>query len=265
MLKKLLVVGGGVALLLALFFGADACSYVSTSVDWVRQSAKEAIPVEAEINRARNMIEKLGPKINEAQRAIVVEEVQVNRLNDQLQTRDAQLTKSLADIKRLRGDLNRGDSSYVYVGKSYSETQVTTDLEKRFKIYKKQKNTADTLRQTVETRLRGIAEAKAKFGEMQAAKQQLIADVENLQARQNMVKVANASSKLSVDNSHLARTQKLIDDIESRVAVSEEIANSKTNYVGQIQLDGPESGNVLEEIDQYLDEEGPQSSEIALD
>ena len=100
MLKKLLIVGGGVALLLALFFGRDACSYVSTSVDWVRQSAKRAIPVDAEINRARNMINKLEPKINQAQHAIVVEEVQVKRLNEQLQDRDAQLTKSLADIKQ---------------------------------------------------------------------------------------------------------------------------------------------------------------------
>ena len=36
MVKKGLMIGAGVALLLALLFGRDAASYVSTSVGWAR-------------------------------------------------------------------------------------------------------------------------------------------------------------------------------------------------------------------------------------
>ena len=59
MKKKVLYVGGGAAavmLLLALLFGSDATSYVTTSVASVRDSVKNSVPVEFELERARQQI-----------------------------------------------------------------------------------------------------------------------------------------------------------------------------------------------------------------
>jgi len=256
MLKKMLVVTGGAMLLLALFFGRDAYSYVSTSVDWVRQSAKNSVPVEFEIERARKMIKDLTTPIKDAKVSITREVVAVKHLQDRLDKTDALLVKNLNDIQRLRHDLDQGTTTFVYAGRSYSETQVKSDLEKRFKIYKRKSDTADKLRQVVEARLRGIEASNEKLNSMVMAKRQLEVDVENLEARQKMVEVAKASSKLTFDDSDLARTQSLIDEIGVRISVSEELVNSETNFTGQIQLDDTNTSNVLEEIDRYLDERG---------
>ena len=50
MIKKTLVAVGGMSLLMVLFFGRDAVSYVRTSFGWVRDSVKSQVPVEVAID-----------------------------------------------------------------------------------------------------------------------------------------------------------------------------------------------------------------------
>ena len=42
MVKKLLIVGTGVAAITVLCFGRDAASYVGTSIGWVEESGRDA-------------------------------------------------------------------------------------------------------------------------------------------------------------------------------------------------------------------------------
>ncbi len=53
MVKKTLFVGAGLLLLIALFAGRDAVSYVSTTVGRVHEKVKSNVPVDFEIERAR--------------------------------------------------------------------------------------------------------------------------------------------------------------------------------------------------------------------
>ena len=69
MLRKSLQGAGILAMILAaggLFcFGTDSVSYVSTGVSCVTQSARDAVPVGFEIERARKMIGDLTPDIRQ--------------------------------------------------------------------------------------------------------------------------------------------------------------------------------------------------------
>jgi len=127
MVKKSLVVGGVIVLLLGLFFGRDAISYTKTSLGWVRQSVKDAVPVKFELNRARDMIKGLRPEIEHNMHVIATEEVEIDGLRTQLASGEKQLAKNKADIERLTTDLKNGGSSFVYCGKSYTGKQVKTD------------------------------------------------------------------------------------------------------------------------------------------
>ena len=53
MIKKLLLVGAAVLLLVGLFAGTGIVSYVSTAVDRVQEQVKGNVPVNFEIDRAR--------------------------------------------------------------------------------------------------------------------------------------------------------------------------------------------------------------------
>ncbi len=63
MIKKMLVVGGGAALLGLIFVGRDAVSYLRTSAGYVSDAVQETVPIEFQVDRARGMIQDLVPEV----------------------------------------------------------------------------------------------------------------------------------------------------------------------------------------------------------
>ena len=181
MLKKLLFVGGGLTLLAVLFFGRDALSYVGTTVSKAKQSFKDSVPIEFEIERARTMIKDLQPEIYRNMHLIAKEEAEVERLQKQVSVAETQLTKSRSELLRLKGDLEGSNTELVYAGHTYSRSQVKTDLEARFTRYKTQDATVANLHKVLAARDRGLTAAREKLEGMLAAKRQLQVDVENLE------------------------------------------------------------------------------------
>jgi len=265
MLKKLVMGGVVAALLSGLFFGRDAVSYVSTSVGWVKDTVKESVPIEFEIQRARNMIKDLDPEIARNMHLIASEETQVVSLKDELAASTKQLDKDRRDIVRLKDDLDNGGSHFVYAGVSYTQRQVETDLSRRFERFKVREATAEKLQKILNARESGLAAAHEKLKGMQSAKRQLEVEVENLKARLEMVKVAESTSNFNFDDSKLARTRQTIKDIKARIDVAEKLANSNVNLPDQIKLDETESQNITAEIAKYFSEHPSSDTIVRLE
>ena len=264
MLKKGLLIGGALVLLLGLFFGRDAMSYTKTSLGWVQQSVREAVPVEFEINRAHQMILDLDPEIHRNMHLIAKEEVDVKGLRDQLVEGEKQLAKNKADIEKLTADLNRGDSTFVYCGKSYSAKQVELDLTRRFESYKVKEATLAKLRQVLSARENGLVAGREKLKAMQAAKSKLEIDVANLEARLEMVKVAQSTSEFNFDDSQLSRTKDLVKDISARIDVAEKLVNAETTYPGQIDLEEAPASDITEQITKYFSDSQDEGESVAV-
>jgi len=261
MVKKSLVVGGVIVLLLGLFFGRDAISYTKTSLGWVRQSVKDAVPVKFELNRARDMIKGLRPEIEHNMHVIATEEVEIDGLRTQLASGEKQLAKNKADIERLTADLKNGGSQFVYCGKNYTSKQVETDLTNRFEQFKVKEATVAKLRQILAARESGLNAGREKLKAMQAAKAQLEVDVANLEARLEMVQVAQTSSNFNFDDSRLSRTKELVKDIGTRIDVAEKLVNAEVTPAGQINLDEPTATNITEQITNYFKQAGEKEAE----
>ena len=268
MVKKGILIGAGVLVLLGLLFGREGFSYAKTSLGWVRQGVRDSVPVEFEIGRARQMIKDLDPEIHKNMHLIAKEEVEVAHLREQLGTAEKNLAKNKSDIERLNADLKRGDSNFVYCGKTYTGKQVETDLARRFEQYKVKEATLSKLSQIVAARGNGLEAAKEKLKAMQSAKSQLDIDVENMEARMEMVKVAQTTSEFNFDDSRLSRTKELVRDISARIDVAEKLVNAETTYPGQISLDEEETGsNISEQITAYFNasEKADDSVAVKLD
>src|SRR6476660_335078 len=250
MVKKGIFLAGAVAVLVGLLFGREGFSHVKTSLGCLRQSVRESVPVEFEISRARQMIKDLVPEIHRNMHLIAKEEVDVKHLRDQLFDAEKQLVKNRSDIERLTYDLKKGDKHFVYCGKSYNAKQVENDLSRRFDQYKVKEATLGKLTQVLAARDRGLEAGREKLKAMQAAKSQLEVDVANLEARQEMVKVAQTTSEFNFDDSRLARTKQLIRDIGCRIDVAEKLVHAETTYPGQIALDDQKAsgGDITEQI-----------------
>ena len=74
----------GLAAVGFLLFGRHLSSYVRTSISLVTDSVKQAVPLDFEINRARNEVKNIMPEIRKNMQTIAKEEVEVDRLQQEI-------------------------------------------------------------------------------------------------------------------------------------------------------------------------------------
>jgi chromosome segregation ATPase len=254
MLKKL-VYGSLFAGLVAIgLVTTGVWSYVRTGVNVASESVRDSVPIEWEIKRARQMIEDLKPEIAKNMQIVAKEEVSVQRLSEEITSKQTLLTKSREDILRLKDDLKSGAVRFVYAGRNYTQEQVRDDLSNRFKQFQVHEQTTNKLNQILVAREKNLDAARRKLDEMLSAKRELEVEIENLQARMTMVQVAQTSNPISIDDSHLSGTRQLLDEIRSRIDVAERLAASEGSISGNIQLDEVETSDVVQEIADYFGE-----------
>lgn len=252
MIKKTLV-GASVALVMSgLLLGTGLTSYLKTGLGYARNAVKDAVPVNVEIDRARQMIDDLQPEIAKNMKVIASEKVAVAKLKDQVESKSDLLADAQRDIMRLSQDLQSGDVQFVYASRTYSVDQVKEDLSSRFKRFKTQQATVDKLQQMLVAREKSLQSAKDRMDEMLSAKRQLEVEVENLQAQYAANQVAHAASSLNLDASHLSRTRELIDEIRTRIDVDQQLLSVDQEYYGEIQVNEPSDEDILSEVADYF-------------
>lgn len=259
MLKKAIVGGTLAALLGGLLMGTGLWSYARTAGGWVERTAKDAVPLEWEIQRARQMIADLDPEITSNAKRIAHEKIKVAKLEKELSQTSERLAEARNDIERLRSDLEEGDGMFVYSGKTYTSAQVRDDLGRRFDRYKTRKETSEKLQQMLTARQGALQAAHERMDAMLSAKRQLEVEIENLQARLAAVRVAQTSSELALDDSALSRTRQLLDDIATRIDVEEEVTQVDAEYFGGIDLEEESDAELLDEISSYFGDASAES------
>ena len=250
--RKVLFFGLGTLAVSWFVFGKNAASYIHTAVGKIKDTAKDSVPVDFEIERARQMVKDLGPEIQTNMQVIAKEEVEVERLEKQIQESDARLNKDRTDLMRLKNDLSTGKDQYTYGTRTFTATQVKCDLGNRFERYKTSDATLGSLKGVLKARQDGLDAAKQKLEGMLAAKRKLDVEVENLDARLKAVEVAQTTSEHSFDDSQLGRVKELITDLRCRLDVAAKLVNAQTQVKDQIPLDTPDPANVVDQVTEYF-------------
>jgi len=262
--KKTIVATLAVGLVAGLTFGRDTMSYFKTAYNGVTSGVEQSVPVEFQIERARQMVQDLAPEVRRSMHVIAKEEIELERLSGQIDRAETQAEKSKSDIMRLQSDLGSGQKAFRYAGHSYSRGEVEQDLSQRFARHKVADETLDHLKKMRTARQQNLDAASQKLTAMMSAQKQLEADITNLEAQRKLVEVAQASSDVMLDDSRLARAKGLIADIRTRLDVAAKLANSDVHYAGEIPLDQPTGENILDQVTEYFGgEKSATQSEVA--
>lgn len=262
MLKKVLVTTLSVVLVGGLMFGRNACSYLSTAYNNVTSSVEQSVPIEFQIDRARDMVQSLAPEIRHSMHVIAKEEIEVQRLQEQIEKSQTKAEKDKTDVLRLQADLSDGRSKFRYASRSYSRDEVKQDLSRRFNRFKVEEETLGHLKSMRDARDKNLDAARQKLTAMISAQKKLETDITNLEAKRKLVEVAQASSDVILDDSQLARTKELITDIRTRLDVAAKLANADVNNQSEIPLDEADSENITEQVAAYF---GGGEPEIVLE
>lgn len=260
MIKKALFLGVGAAVLVVIIFGAEAMSYLRTSAGMMKSAVRDSVPVEFEIQRARDMLVDLGPEIRKNMHLIAKEEVGIAQLEEQIAERETALAKGRTEILRLRDDLSVGKKKYEYAGRTFTIDQVKHDLSSRFDRFKTCESTLASLHEVFDARSRNLDAARLKLEGMKVARQQLQIEIENLQARMQMLAATRSTSEYTFDESQLGRVRQLVSDLETRLKVDEQLASAEANLGGGISLDEPTPNNVIDEVTEYFGGSIPSES-----
>jgi peptidoglycan hydrolase CwlO-like protein len=265
MIKKT-IVGTAITLMLGLFFfGRDMVSYVSTSAQYMKDSVKDSVPTQFQIERARNMIADLGPEIQKNMLAIAREEVEVEQIEKQIADTETRLADQKQDVLRLRADLSTGKEVFTYGRRAYTVEQVKLDLSNRFDRYQTGERTLKSLQEKYNARSNALKAAQEKLQALMSAKNDLEAEIESLEAQAEMVAAAEAANAYHFDDSKLGRVRQLVSELQTRLDVAARMANSESYYSGQIQLNDEAPENIADRVSEYFQLDKPATEALALD
>src|SRR6185437_640632 len=118
--KKAIIGVAAAAVLSTLVFGRDVVSYVKTFGCSARDAIKSEVPIEFEIQRARDMVGNLIPDIRRCMHVIAEEEVNVEGLTKDIAKAETEMNKQKDEILALRRDVDQGKQTYQYASRVYT-------------------------------------------------------------------------------------------------------------------------------------------------
>lgn len=249
-----LVAVAGVVLAGGLLFGTDAASYLWTSARSVRAAAKDAVPIEFELQRAHDLLEEIIPEMQANIRLIAHEEVEVARLRADIERGGLALADEQVRIAKVRNLLNTQQVSFTLGGYDYTREQVKQDLARRFDRFKEGEVVLAGKERLLGSRQRSLQAAMQMLERTRVQKTHLQDQIAALESQHRLVKAASVGSRIQVDNSKLAQTEKLIGEIKKRLDVAERVLAHETRFVQPIEIDVISEQELLAQVDEHLSE-----------
>jgi len=254
-LKKSVLIVVGVFVLGGLLFGKDVVSYVSSSAKSVQSAVKDAVPIEFELCRARDLLEEIIPEMHANIRLIAQEEVEVAALKADIEKSTEQMNEEKARIAKLRDALEVQQAAYFFGGKEYPRSYVKEDLANRFERFKESELVLASKQRLLTTREKSLLAAMNLLEQTRSRKRMLEDKIESLASQYRLVKAASIGSEIQVDNSKLAQTEKLITQIKKRLDVAERVLAHESQFVQAIPVDAVAEEDLLTQVDEYFQRE----------
>ncbi len=252
MIKKVLIGSAAAVAIGSLVFGTDLFSYIRTSAHKVRREVKANVPLDFEIQRAREMVDHLVPDIRENMHLIAQEEVETEDLAQQLTRAEKNLAEQREHILALRADVDNGGGKFRYAGHMATGQEVRAELNRRFDHFKTAEATLDAKRRMLEAREKSLTAARQKLEGMLTAKRDLEVQVQNLEARLKMVQAAETTSQFHFDDSQLSRCKKLVQDLRKRLDVAERVMEQDGKLLENLSVDTEAPEDIGEQVDRYF-------------
>jgi peptidoglycan hydrolase CwlO-like protein len=269
MIKKI-AIGSAATLVVGTFlFGRDVFSYISTGAGMIRDTVRSEVPIDVEIEHARDQVDDLLPKIRTSMHEIAKWQVEVNHLEETIARRESELEDQEEAILALSSALESGDTRLVVAGHTYTASVVERDLRERFNRFQVAEDALEQDRQTLAARQETLRTQRETLDEMLSQRQTLQVELDRLEARMHTIEARQSISDLNIDNSHLARCKSLISEIDAKLDVEEELLDAEANFAGLIPVETEVEleSDIVDDVAEYFGQRDATAPEpaVALD
>lgn len=220
------------------------------------------MPIEFELQRARDMIDDILPEIHANVRLIAEDEVEIAALEKDLVRSSEQLATDRRLLSQIRGKLETQNVSYEIGNRNYTRKQLAQQASLKLARLKDAEMIQASKQRLLETRQKSLQAAMQMLDRARDRKAELEQKVESLVAQHRLVKASAIGSRFHVDDSKLSKADQLLSDIQKRVDVSERVLahDSVSEITMEDVLDEEE---LLAEIDDHLGTTESEEVEIA--
>ena len=240
-----LVVGG-------VLFGGDVISYAKSSLKLTQETAKDSIPIEFELRRAKDLLEEIIPEIGANVRMIAEEEVEIAALKNEVENSVDSVADEKSKVSRFRNELSKDQQSYTFGKRQYSRNEVTEELAWRFERLKEAELVLKSKKRLLIARENSLKSAMELLEKTKSQKRLLASKIEGLESQHRLVKATAIGTGIKVDSSKLAQTEKLISEIKKRLDVAERVLSHQSHFVQNGGIDIIEEKDLVEEVDEYF-------------
>jgi chromosome segregation ATPase len=243
---------------LFLVFGTSAPHYVKTAFHKFRQSAKDAIPPQFEIDRAREEIAGLKPQIEKNIELLARAEVEAEHLDKEIQTIQVNLEGEKHTILGLRDRLKKGE--YRLTGRvTETADEAKCELACRYDHFKNVTQLLTEKRAELKAKRKTIDAAHSQLKNLRDQKSILLTKLANIEASLRLIEATQARNEFSLDDTALAHAKQTVSELEERLEVLARKAEMEGRYSRDL---GTPSGyvepgrDVVKEVDEAF---GPSS------
>ena len=263
-IKLLLIIAITLCIVGGLLFGKDLVSYLRSSAKSVQSAVKGSVPIDFELCRARDLLDEIIPEMHANIRLIAQEEVEVANLTADIQTTDQQLIEEKQRISKLRQSLDLQHADYTFADRQFSRSQVKDNLSRRFERFKESELILAGKKRLLAAREKSLQAAMQLLDRTKAQKFLLEDKIEALAGQWRVIQASAVGSAIQVDNSKLAQTEKLINQIKKRLDVAERVLNYENRLEPTIPVDDftETETELIQQIDEYFT---PQSVRAETD
>ena len=255
--------GGLLMFFLGAFFlfGSELTSMIQTSARSLQESARESVPVEFELQRAKDRINKILPDLQSQVRMIAEEEVAIAALTKEVQHDETRLLAEESKLADLRDEMRTTQVSFKINSRNLDRQQLAEHLKSRLDHFKQGQNSLDSKQRLLDKRKDGLNAALTMLDQMRTRQSELKLKVESLAAQHRLIKASQIQTGTLADNSQLSQADQLLGQLETRLAVAQRVLDYRDDLYDLPAEDAVVAEtDVLAEFDHYF---APPSSELA--
>jgi len=260
MIKKGLLGAALGAGALTLLFGTAAPSYVRTAFHRFRHNAKASVPIQFEIDRARQMIADLEPAIRDKVEELARLEEEVKELKGEIVAGQGNLNRERKAILALKESLSSGN--HLAGSPSYSADEVKVAMRQRLDHYRNLGRIVKDKEGALKAKEKGVAAARETLNSIHVQRTELLTKIDEIEARHKTIEAASSYNEFTFDDSALARAKQIIAELDKRLNVEARKAELLDRYADKelpLAVEAPDR-DVVKEIDAEL---GPSAGDAA--
>ncbi len=143
-------------------FGDDINRWVARQKESLRSSFQEKMPIDVEIERAREMAASLMPDLRRNQEAIVREQVETESLRSEVNADRVRLQKQKEALLLMRSQVDSGKSPLVSADDVRNQGELRDRLRAAFESYQASEDALRTKEQVLGFREEALSEPKRR-------------------------------------------------------------------------------------------------------